>query len=445
MAGKGLPIALEMEKKLLSAMLLREGEIIPTVANLLKEDDFYRVEHRIIFRAMLAIYSRGTPLDVLLLEDELRRNGELERVTKIYLYSLIEMEFSTARVTSYAAIIRQKAILRRLVIAGREISDEALEDRNPVEDILETAEKKILSVTSTNNQSGFERLFSVLQSSFNRIQHIHNHPGEMEGVPTGLIDLDRVLNGLQKSDLILLAARPSMGKTALALNIAANAAAKNKIVALFSLEMSKTQIGNRLLSTRSGVNSMYLNTGNFSDNDMREIINALDELSRLKMFIDDTAGISLLELRSRVRRLKHEHGLDFIVIDYLQLMQGQRSRNSEMNRQQEISEISRNLKALAREMEVPILALSQLSRNVEMRAEKKPQLSDLRESGSLEQDADIVMFLYRDEYYNRDDNSNENIAEVIIAKNRNGPTTSIRLQFQKETMRFGNLTRENFE
>lgn len=263
----------------------------------------------------------------------------------------------------------------------------------------------------------------------------------MEGVTTGFTDLNRITNGLHKSDLILLAARPSMGKTALALNIAANAARVGKTVALFSLEMSKTQLGNRLLSTMSDVDSMSLNTGNLSDENMRDLITALEQMEQYKLFIDDTAGITLLEMRSKARRIKHEHGLDLIVIDYLQLMQGGRSRLSEQNRQQEISEISRSLKALARELDVPILALSQLSRNVEMRAEKKPQLSDLRESGSLEQDADMVMFLYRDEYYNRDDTSNQNIAELILAKNRNGPTTSIRLQFKKETMRFGDLTR----
>ena len=208
--------------------------------------------------------------------------------------------------------------------------------------------------------------------------------------------------------------------------------------------MSKTQLGNRLISTWSGINSQYLNTGSFSDEDMRTLLRALDDLSPLKLFIDDTAGISLLELRSKTRRLKHEHGLDLVVIDYLQLMQGGRGRLTEQNRQQEISEISRNLKALARELDVPILALSQLSRQVEMRADKKPQLSDLRESGSLEQDADIVMFLYRDEYYNRDDAENKNIAELIFAKNRNGPTTSVHLQFNKEIMRFGDLTREGY-
>lgn len=439
-----MPSAIEMEKKLLSAMMLKESSIIPTIANMLTEEDFFREENRLIFRALLAVYNRGTPPDTLLVEDELLRTNDLDRVGRRYLFSLIDLEFSTARAEAYAATIRKKAMLRRLINAGLEIADEAYDERRDVEDVLDEAEKKILSVTNTNNQTGFEKVSSVLQRSFERIQRIHNHPDEMAGVTTGLTDLNRVTNGLQKSDLILLAARPSMGKTALALNIAVNAAIRKKVVALFSLEMSKTQLGNRILSTESKVNSQYLNTGNFSDNDMQDLLQALGELSPLKLFIDDTAGITLLELRSKVRRLKHEHGLDLIVIDYLQLMQGGRSRLSEQNRQQEISEISRSLKALARELDVPILALSQLSRNVEMRADKKPQLSDLRESGSLEQDADIVMFLYRDEYYNRDDADNQNIAELIIAKNRNGPTTSIRLQFNKEIMHFGDLTREEY-
>ena len=444
MPRREMPAAIEIEKNLLSAMMLKEGAIIPTVAGIITDADFYREENRIIFRALLAVYNRGTPPDVLLVEDELIRNDELNRVNRRYLFSLIDLEFSTARAEAYANTIRIKSILRRLIRAGMEIADEAGDESKDVEDVLENAEKKILSVTSKNNQMGFEKLSSILQRSFERIQRIHNHPDEMEGVTTGLIDLNKVTNGLQKSDLILLAARPSMGKTALALNIAVNAAAAKKIVALFSLEMSKTQLGNRLLSTTSRVNSQYLNTGNFADNDMQDLLHALDRLAPLRLFIDDTASISLLELRSKVRRLKNEHGLDLIVIDYLQLMQGGSSRLSEQNRQQEISEISRSLKALARELDVPILALSQLSRSVEMRADKKPQLSDLRESGSLEQDADIVMFLYRDEYYNREDTENQNIAELIIAKNRNGPTTSIRLQFNKEIMRFTDLTRAEY-
>ena len=439
--AKQLPAVVEMEKKLLSAMMLQNGEAIPTIVGIVSAEDFYRPDHQIIFRALVNVYNRGAPPDILLLEQELIQSNEYDKINRRYLFSLIDQEFTTARVEAQAVAIRDKAILRRLIAAGEEIADDARNERNDVKDILEDAERRILSVSSKMNQSGFEILSSILQKSFERIQHIHNHPEDMEGVTTGLTDLNKITNGLHKADLILLAARPSMGKTALALNIAINAArAKNKVV-IFSLEMSKVQLGNRLLSTASGVNSFYLNTGNLSNDDMNSLINAVQDLEYMKLFIDDTPGITLLEMRSRARRIKHEYGLDLIVIDYLQLMQGGTSRLAEQNRQQEISEISRNLKALARELDVPVLALSQLSRSVEMRAEKKPQLSDLRESGSLEQDADIVMFLYRDEYYNRDETENENIAELIIAKNRNGPTTSIRLQFQKEIMRFGDLTR----
>ena len=366
----------------------------------------------------------------------MRRTDELKVVTRPYLFSLLELEYTTARAEYYANILKEKSVLRRLTQAGREIADEADAEHDTVEKILEAAERRILSVSAEQTQGGFEKLKEIMLRTFERINERINHPNELSGVSSGLIDLDKVLNGFQKSDMIILAARPSMGKTALALNIAIGAAQKSKGVGIFSLEMSKTQLGNRLLSTKSGVNSQYLNTGNLTDDDMNSLIDALNDLSGLKMYIDDTAGMGLLELRSKARRLKHEHGLDLIIIDYLQLMQGGRAEN----RQQEISEISRGLKSLARELEVPILALSQLSRSVEMRAEKKPQLSDLRESGSLEQDADIVMFLYREEYYNRE-TDNENIAELIIAKNRNGPTTSIRLQFNKETMRFADLTR----
>lgn len=429
----------ELEKKLLSSLMLEEGLAIPAVSTILNADDFYRPEHRAIYQVLLNLYGKGTPLNVLLVENELRRTDDLKRVTRTYLFSLIDLEYTTARAEFYAKIIKEKSILRRLIEAGREIIDEADSERESVEKILEGAERKILSISASRNQTGFEALKEIMSRTFERINAKINRPNEIAGVTSGLIDLDRVLNGFQKSDLILLAARPSMGKTALALNIAANAARMDKSVGVFSLEMSKTQLGGRLLSTRSEVNSQYLNTGNVGDEEMNALINALNELSNLKMYIDDTAGLGLLELRSKARRLKHERGLDLMIIDYLQLMQGGRAEN----RQQEISEISRGLKGLARELDIPIIALSQLSRSVELRAEKKPQLSDLRESGSLEQDADIVMFLYREEYYNREAD-NENIAELIIAKNRNGPTTSIRLQFNKEIMRFGDLTRAEY-
>lgn len=431
-----LPEALEMEKKLLSAMMLKDGEVISEVAPILRAEDFYREEHRCIYRAMLQVYSRGTPPDVLLIEEELKRTGELQKVRRDYLFALIDYEFTTTRAVLHAKTIKDKAQLRRVIQACEEIIYDSGEEQKPVKELLEDAERKIFAVTY-KTVAKIERIDSIMESAFERVIRRAEHPDEMTGVETKLLGLDRVLNGLQKSDLIILAARPSMGKTALALNIATNAAKSGATVAIFSLEMSKGQIAERLMSTLSGVNSQNMKTGNLTDSEMRDLINAVEDIAGLRLHIDDTPGISLLEMRSKLRRLAHETGLDLIVIDYLQLMQGGRAEN----RQQEISEISRSLKALAREMDVPILALSQLSRSVELRADKKPQLSDLRESGSLEQDADIVMFLYRDEYYNRDDENNKNIAELIIAKNRNGPTTSIGLQFTKEIMRFGDLTR----
>ena len=432
-----------MEKELLSAMMVKGGIAITKVQGNLHSEDFYRPEHKVIFNTLLEIYREGSPANILTLIEKLRQKNKLGEVSVKYISSLSGLTDTTAYVESYAKEIRERSLLRQLITLGLEISHSAYENRLPAAEILRQAEKKIFDAVMRTDGHDPQEVSKVLKSSFENIQHIHNNPDLLLGVPTGLVDLERVLNGLHKSDLILLAARPSMGKTALALNIAVNAAKAKNVVALFSLEMSCEQIGNRMLSSESGVNSLHLNTGNMSEGDIRKLVDALEELSNLQMYIDDTAGISMLDLRTKIRRLKHEIGkLDLIVLDYLQLMQGQREKNFESNRQQEISEISRGLKALAREMDVPILALSQLSRNVEMRAEKKPQLSDLRESGSLEQDADIVMFLYRDEYYNRDDADNENIAELIIAKNRNGPTTSIRLQFQKEILLFRNLERE---
>lgn len=431
-----IPEAIEIEKKLLSALMLKGGQAIVEVEPLLKVEDFYRQEHKIIYKALLQLSNEGVPVDILLVEEALKQSGYMDKVTHAYLFSLLPLEFTTLRAESYAKVIREKSILRQMIQIGKSIAANASDERNAVEEILGYAEQEILSITNKRTASGIEKVGDILQRSFERLNELHKNRGDSLGVKSGLIDLDKILNGFQKSDLILIAARPSMGKTALALNIAVNAA-REKIVALFSLEMSKVQLGNRLLSTASGVNSLQLNTGNFSDEDLDALLDGLEQVSKCRIYIDDTAGITLTEMRSKARRLKHEHGLDMIIIDYLQLMTGSKAEN----RQQEISEISRHLKAMARELDVPVLALSQLSRSVELRAEKKPQLSDLRESGSLEQDADIVMFLYRDEYYNRDEAENKNIAELIIAKNRNGPTTSVHLRFDKETMKFSDLTR----
>ena len=429
---------IEMEKFVLGAMLLKDGEIIPTITSILSSEDFYRPDHRIIFNTILGLYQKKIIPSILSLMEELRKAGEIEKIGLEYVLGIVEAAHTTAYAEHYAEIIKEKSTLRNLIRAGEEIIQEATAAQNPLNDILDHAERKIFSVTSKSESSEFEPLTPILQRAFDKIRHALDDPQGMTGVNTKFSDLNKITSGFQKSDLILLAARPSMGKTALALNMAMNAALENNIVAIFSLEMSKEQLGHRLLSSYSGINSQKLSTGSFDNNEFSELSETLKYLSDKQLFIDDTAGISVLELRSKARRIKNEHGLDFIVIDYLQLMQGTPRKGSDYNRQQEISEISRSLKALARELKVPILALSQLSRSVELRADKRPMLSDLRESGSLEQDADMVMFLYREEYYDKE-TEQSNTAELVIAKNRNGPTTTINLQFNKECMRFGDL------
>ena len=436
---KELPQVVDMELELLGMLLLKEGLVIPTVSAILKSEDFFREEHKIIYDTILNLYVRKITPNMLTIAEELRRTNEIEKVGYGLIMSLGEVAFTTAYAENYAQTIKEKSSLRQLIKAGEEIVTEACDDNKPVDEILDIAEKKIFNVTAKSGGTEMEIVQPILKRSFEKIQLAVENKGLPTGVSSGFTDFDKVTSGLQKSDLILIAARPSMGKTALALNLALNAALKNNVVAIFSLEMSKEQIGHRLLSAHSGIDSLKLNTGNLDENEIIEIANTVDYLSGIKLFIDDTAAISILELRSKARRLKNERGLDLIIIDYLQLMQGSKSsRGNEFNRQQEISEISRSLKALARELKVPVVALSQLSRNVELRADKRPLLSDLRESGSLEQDADIVLFLYREEYYNQE-TENTNIAEVIIAKNRNGPTASMKLQFKRECMRFGNL------
>lgn len=435
---ESIPQAVEMEKFVLGAMLLKEGEIIPTITSILTAEDFYRPEHRTIFDAILKIYSKKIIPNMLSLIEELRSSGELENIGLEYVFSLMEIAHTTAYAEFYAQTIKEKSILRKLIKVGEEIIQDAITAVKPLSDILDNAEKKLFAVTSQNETSEFESITPILQRSFERIRRALDNPEGISGVSTRFNDFDKITSGLQKSDLILLAARPSMGKTALALNMAMNAALEDNIVAIFSLEMSKEQLGHRLLSSYSRINSQKLTTGNFDADEFNELVETLNYLTGTKLFIDDTAGISILELRSKARKIKNEHGLDLIVIDYLQLMQGAARKGADYNRQQEISEISRSLKALARELKVPILALSQLSRSVELRADKRPMLSDLRESGSLEQDADIVMFLYREEYYDKE-TENSNIAELVIAKNRNGPTTSINLQFDRECMHFGSF------
>ena len=435
---KEIPQVSDMEFELLGMLLLKEGKVIPTVSAILKSEDFFREEHKIIYDTILNLYVRKITPNMLTIAEELRRTDELDKVGYNRVLSLGQVAFTTAYAEDYANKIKEKSSLRQLIQAGEEIVEEAYDDNKPVDEILDNAEKKIFRVTSKSGGVEIEIVQPILQRAFEMIQAAVESKGPT-GVSSGFSEFDNVTSGLQKSDLILIAARPSMGKTALALNLALNASMKNNVVAIFSLEMSKEQIGKRLLSLYSGIDSHKLNTGELTENEIIEVAKVMDNLSEIKLFIDDTAAISILELRSKARRLMNERGLDLIIIDYLQLMQGKSASRNEVNRQQEISEISRSLKALARELKVPIVALSQLSRGVELRADKRPLLSDLRESGSLEQDADIVIFLYREEYYNHE-TEDVNIAEVIVAKNRNGPTKSMKLYFERECMRFGNLT-----
>ncbi len=433
-----LPNVVEMEKAVLAAMLLKDGEVIPTVTAILKEEDFYREEHRIVFRAILRLVAKKISPNALSLLEEVRASDDSKKIENSLLFALADAGYTTAYAESYSRKIKEKSTLRKLIAAGEEISEEAFEDKKTITEIVDNAEKKILEITSQNESSVFESLAPILMRTFENINSAMAHKGQPSGVESGFQDLDAVTNGFQPSDLILIAARPSMGKTAFALNVALQAATKNNSVAIFSLEMSKEQLGHRLLSTHSKIDSQKLRNGDIEEDECSEVVHSVEKLSNLKIFIDDTPSISAMELRSKARRLKNEQGLDLILIDYLQLMQGRESRTVD-SRQQEISDISRSLKSLARELKVPVIALSQLSRSVELRAEKRPQLSDLRESGSLEQDADIVMFLYREEYYDRETEKN-NLAELIIAKNRNGPTSIIILQFQKECMHFGSYT-----
>ena len=430
MSNANLPNVIEMEKFVLGAMILKDGLVIPAVSAIISEDDFYRPEHKLLYRRILDLYNKGVVPNILSLVEILRQNDELKKVGEELVGSLSNAAYTTAFAELHARKIKEKSTLRKLIKASDSISYEASQDLQPLPEILDNAEKKIFAITSQNESSEFEELQPILERVYKKIL-----AGNTEGVKCGISDLDNITNGFQNSDLILIAARPSMGKTAFALNIALNAANKSHAIALFSLEMSKEQIAKRFFSIDSQLDALKIMKGKLEDGDDKILDESYNRLNDYKIFVDDTAGISVMELRSKARRLKASKNIELIIIDYLQLMQGSAGKKSSDNRQQEISEISRSLKGLARELNIPVIALSQLSRNVELRAEKKPQLSDLRESGSLEQDADIVMFLYRPEYYNHTD-ENANQAELIIAKNRNGPTTALQLYFKKECMLF---------
>ncbi|WP_236909665.1 replicative DNA helicase [Clostridium sp. Cult3] len=436
--GKIPPHSLEAEQSVLGAMIINQ-EAINTAIEQLRPDDFYKEANKEIFKAIVELYNRNEPVDIITLSEELRRRGTLENIGGVtYLASLSGGVAISSNIKYYCDIVEEKSILRRLILSCDEIMAKSYEDSEEVNSIIEQAEKNIFDITQGRHREGFAPIKEVLLESFSKIEEMAAHEGELTGLTTGFIDIDNKLSGMQKSDLILLAARPSMGKTALGINIATNSAIKaDASVAVFSLEMSKEQLVQRMISSVSHVDLQKIISGRLDEEEWMKIINAMAPLSQAKVFIDDTAGISLMEMKAKCRRLKIEQGLDLIVIDYLQLMQAE-SRHE--NRQQEISAISRGLKALAKEMECPVVALSQLSRAPELRSDHRPILSDLRESGAIEQDADVVLFLYRDEYYN-EDTDKKNIGEVIIAKHRNGPTGTVELVWKKEFTKF--LNKEN--
>ena len=437
--GKIPPHDIEAEQAVIGSMLT-DKEAVASSIEALKEDDFYREDNRIIYSAMLNLYNRAEPIDLITLKAELESMGKFEQVGGFeYLVELPEKVPTTANTTRYIKIVEEKSVLRNLIRTANEIIDLGYDPTEDVEDIMEGAEKKIFNIMQDKNQKGYAPIKDILVDSFTQLEELYNRKQHITGVPTGFADLDYRTAGLHGSELILVAARPAMGKSAFALNIATNAAVRgNTPVAIFSLEMSKEQLVNRILCSEAMVDSNKVRTGKLEDEDWGKLAEAIGPLSETGIYIDDTPGISVMEIRAKCRKLKLEKNIGLVVIDYLQLVQGSNKRNG--SREQEISEISRSLKILAKELNVPVIALSQLSRAVEQRPDHRPMLSDLRESGSIEQDADIVMFLYRDDYYNPD-SEEKDISEVIIAKHRAGSTGTVKLLWMGNYTKFVNLAR----
>mgnify|MGYP003590228263 CR=1 FL=1 len=434
------PQNIEAEQSVLGAMLI-EKEAISRVTEVLKAQDFYREANRTIYDAILDLFNRNEAVDLITVTEVLRRDNKLEGVGGIaYITSLANAMPTAANVLYHAKIVEEKALLRNLINVSTQIAGMGYDGAEDTANILDKAEKMMLEVANRRMGRAFTPIKEILFSAFSKIEQLYATKGGITGIATGFKDFDRLTAGLQPSDLVLIAARPSMGKTAFVLNIAQHVAIREKqSVAFFSLEMSKEQLVQRMLCAEAGIDAQRLRIGELEDNDWKKLVSAADRLSSAGIFIDDTPGITVMEMRSKSRRLKVEHDLKLIIVDYLQLMQGSSSSGKSENRQQEISEISRSLKALARELNVPVVALSQLSRGVESRQIKRPMLSDLRESGSLEQDADIVSFLYREDYYNPETDK-KNITEIIIAKHRNGPVDTVQLFFHKAFTKFSDLT-----
>ena len=435
---KGLPSNVEAERSILGAILL-DNAVCNQAIELLRREDFFLDSHRRIFEKMVGLTERLSPIDLITLSDELRRAGEFEQIGgATYIASLIDGVPRTDTIEPYAKLVKQKSMLRKLISASQQIVSLAFEEEDDADVIIDKAEQMIFQIAEDRVRQGFQYIGDVAHRRLEQIEQMAGRPEMITGVPTGFTDFDRMTSGLQRQELIVVAARPSMGKTALALNMAQYAAKNGNVVGIFSLEMSAEQLVSRLLCSEARVDAHRLRTGYLNREEWARLADALRRLCETKVYIDDSAAVSVMEMRAKCRRLKAEHGLDMLIVDYLQLMAG---RGRIESRQQEGSQISRDLKGLAKELDLPVVALSQLSRAPEQRSEHKPQLSDLRESGAIEQDSDVVCFIYREELYNPTD-ENQGTAELIIGKQRNGPTGSVPLAFLKEFTRFENMWRE---
>ena len=437
--GKVPPHDVEAEQAIIGSMLTDRDAVISAI-EILRPDDFYREDNKTIYEAILNLYNRSEPIDIITVRAELEAMGKIDNVGGLeYLAELPEKVPTTANAMKYIKIVEEKSSLRKLIKTANEIIELGFNPTEDVDDIMEGAEKKIFNIMQDKEQKGYSPLKDVLVESFTKLEELYNRKQHITGVPSGFTDLDFKTAGFHGSELILIAARPAMGKTAFALNIATNAALRAKVpVAVFSLEMSKEQLVNRILCSESMVDSNKIRTGKLEENDWTKLAETIGPLSEAEMYIDDTPGINIMEIRAKCRKLKIEKNIGLVVIDYLQLIQGTGRRGG--SREQEISEISRSLKILAKELDVPVIALSQLSRAAEQRPDHRPMLSDLRESGAIEQDADIVMFLYRDDYYNPD-TEKKGVAEVIIAKHRGGSTGTIELVWLGSYTKFVNIAK----
>ena len=418
-------------------MLVDKDAVISAI-EVLKEEAFYREDNKSIFAAIVALYSKSEPIDIVTVKNELVSQGTFERVGGLeYLAELPERVPTTANVEKYIKIVEEKAVLRNLIKTSNELISLGYDEAENIDSIMDIAEKKVFDLAQKKNVKGYTAIKDVLAETLAKIEELYNKKGNITGIPTGFRDLDNITAGLHNSDLVIIAARPAMGKSAFAINIATNIAVKSNVpVAIFNLEMSKEQVGNRILCSEAMIDSNKVRTGQLGDDDWVKLANTIGTLSEAPIYIDDTPGISIMEIRAKCRKLKLEKNIGLVIIDYLQLVQGSNKRVG--SREQEISEISRSLKILAKEINVPVIALSQLSRAVEQRPDHRPMLSDLRESGAIEQDADIVMFLYRDDYYNQESDKKD-IAEVIIAKHRGGSLGSVDLLWMGNYTKFVNL------